>query len=74
MQKPDKIYIHNPNVLCAFAKKENIGTLRECFFVNQMMVTHEVEYGKKLGDFPSVRNSLSGSQASHIDHRRPPTL
>lgn len=51
MQKPDKIYIHNPNMLCAFAKKENIGTLRECFFVNQMMVNHKVEYGKKQGDF-----------------------
>ena len=51
MQKPDKIYIHNPNMLCAFTKKENIGTLRECFFVNQMMVNHKVEYGKKQGDF-----------------------
>ena len=51
MQKPDKIYIHNPNMLCAFAKQVNIGTLRECFFVNQMMVNHEVEYGKKQGDF-----------------------
>lgn len=51
MQKPDKIYIHNPNMMCAFAKDENVGTLRECFFVNQMMVNHEVEYGKKQGDF-----------------------
>ena len=51
MQKPDKIYIHNPNMLYAFAKKENIGTLRECFFVNQMIVNHKIEYGKKQGDF-----------------------
>lgn len=25
--------------------------MRECFFVNQMMVNHEVEYGKQQGDF-----------------------
>lgn len=51
MQKPDKIFIHNPNILCALARNENIGTLRECFFVNQMMVDHEVEYSKNQGDF-----------------------
>lgn len=51
MQKPDKIYIHNPNILCALAKSVNIGTLRECFVVNQLSVNHEVEYGKAQGDF-----------------------
>lgn len=51
MQKPDKIYIHNPNVLCALATQENIGTLRECFAVNQLSVAHSVEYGKAQGDF-----------------------
>ena len=51
MQKPDKIFIHNPNMLCALANNVNIGTLRECFFVNQMSVSHEVEYGKSQGDF-----------------------
>lgn len=51
MQKPDKIYIHNPNMLCALAKKMNIGTLRECFVVNQLRTNHEVEYGKAQGDF-----------------------
>lgn len=51
MQKPDKIYIHNPNILYALASKENIGTVRESFFVNQLSVKHTVEYGKKNGDF-----------------------
>ena len=51
MQKPDKIYVHNPNILCALANEKNTGTLRETFFVNQMSVKHSVEYGKQQGDF-----------------------
>ena len=51
MQKPDKIYVHNTNILYALATKENIGTIRECFFVNQVSKGHEVEYGKSSGDF-----------------------
>ena len=51
MQKPDKIYIHNPNMLCALAQDENIGTLRECFVVSQLSAGHTVEYGRANGDF-----------------------
>ncbi len=51
MQKPDKIYIHNPNMLCALSDETKIGTLRECFAVNQLSVKHDVEYGKEQGDF-----------------------
>lgn len=51
MQKPDKIYIHNPNMLCALAQQYRTGTVRECFVVNQMCVSHSVEYGKATGDF-----------------------
>ena len=51
MQKPDKIYIHNPNMLCALAQEENIGTLRECFVVSQLSAGHTVEYGRAIGDF-----------------------
>ena len=29
----------------------NVGTLRECFVVNQLSVAHTVEYGKTQGDF-----------------------
>lgn len=51
MQKPDKIYVHNPNILCALSSQLNIGTLRECFVVNQLSTRHTVEYGKEQGDF-----------------------
>ena len=51
MQKPDKIYLHNPNMLCALGSNLNIGTQRECFAVNQLLVSHTVEYGKTRGDF-----------------------
>ena len=51
MQKPDKIYLHNPNMLYALSTEEKIGTIRECFVVNQLSALHTVEYGKTLGDF-----------------------
>ncbi len=51
MQKPDKIYVHNPNILYALGSRENIGTVRECIFVNQLSKGHTVEYGKASGDF-----------------------
>ena len=51
MQKPDKIYLHNPNMLCALGSNLNVGTQRECFAVNQLSVSHTVEYGKAQGDF-----------------------
>lgn len=52
MQKPDKIYLQNPNLLYAIASKNvQIGTARETFVVNQLSVNHEVEYGKAQGDF-----------------------
>lgn len=51
MQKPDKIYIHDTNILFALGQKFNIGTVRECFVVNQLSMKHDVEYGKDSGDF-----------------------
>lgn len=51
MQKPDKIYIHNPNMLYALSDNAKIGTVRECFVVNQLSAYHKVEYGKEQGDF-----------------------
>ena len=51
MQKPDKIYVHNPNMLCALGSNLNVGTQRECFVVNQLSIDHTVEYGKTQGDF-----------------------
>ena len=51
LQKPDKIYLHNPNLFYALGQQNLIGTLRECFVVNQLSVGHSVEYGKQHGDF-----------------------
>lgn len=51
LQKPDKIYLHNPNMFYALGYGDKIGTIRECFFVNQISVNHTVEYGKAQGDF-----------------------
>jgi len=51
MQKPDKIYLHNPNMFYALGQESKIGTIRECFVVNQLMVEHSVEYCNKQGDF-----------------------
>ena len=51
LQKPDKIYLHDPNMFYALGYGEKIGTIRECFFVNQLSVNHTVEYGRGQGDF-----------------------
>ena len=51
MQKPDKIYIHNTNILYALSSQLNTGTIRECFVVNQLSSSHTIEYGKDHGDF-----------------------
>ena len=52
LQKPDKIYIENPNMLHALATTHvNEGTEREVFFVNQLSAKHVVEYSKTSADF-----------------------
>lgn len=51
MQKPDKIYLHNPNMHYAMSSAQKIGTIRECYVVNQLSNNHTVEYGTAQGDF-----------------------
>ena len=52
LQKPDKIYIDNPNMLYAWATTPvKIGNVRETFVVNQLTAKHNVEYSKTQGDF-----------------------
>ena len=51
MQKPDKIYLHNPNMHYTLSPDQKIGTIRECYVVNQLSNNHTVEYGKAQGDF-----------------------
>lgn len=51
MQKPDKIYMENCNLLHALSLTQvEVGTERETFFVNQLAYQHQVEYAKQ-GDF-----------------------
>lgn len=47
-----KIYLNNPNQIYAISSKgrENIGTIRETFFINMLSVMHKVSIPKK-GDF-----------------------
>ena len=54
LQKPDKVYLDNTNLLYTFSpEKPEIGTMRETFFANQLASAgHKVEYaGYKRGDF-----------------------
>ncbi len=52
LQKPDKIYLENPNMLYALATTQvNEGTEREVFFINQLSSSHVVEYSKTSADF-----------------------
>ena len=52
LQKPDKIYLENTNMLHALATTQvNEGTEREGFFINQLSAAHVVEYSKTSADF-----------------------
>lgn len=52
LQKPDKIYLENTNLLYAISSDAiDIGTVRETFCVNQLSFCNTVEYSKKKGDF-----------------------
>lgn len=58
MQKPEKIYMENTNLLHALTlDKVEAGTERETFFVNQLSYGHGLEYGKQA-DFVVDRNYL----------------
>ncbi|MDD3741519.1 MAG: AAA family ATPase [Bacteroidales bacterium] len=52
LTKPDKIYMNNTNLLIALnSGKESIeGTIRETFFMNQLLHSHELR-SSKTGDF-----------------------
>lgn len=51
LQKPEKIYLKNTNLLYAMKENEpDIGTIRETFFLSQVSVEHQVTMPLK-GDF-----------------------
>lgn len=50
LRKPEKIYLNNTTLMYALHNNPNIGTIRETFFLNQLMKKHLVAY-PKTGDF-----------------------
>lgn len=51
LTKPEKIYLHHPNLITAIQGLSfNTGSLRETFFFNQVSNNHQVNYTDK-GDF-----------------------
>jgi predicted AAA+ superfamily ATPase len=51
LQKPEKIYLNNTNLLYALAEKQvDKGNLRETFFLSQLNAVHKMAMPKK-GDF-----------------------
>lgn len=51
LNKPDKIYLNNTNLMFALnSEKPDKGSLRETFLINQLQVKHKVTYPES-GDF-----------------------
>jgi predicted AAA+ superfamily ATPase len=49
--KVDKVYLDNTNLIHTFAQEnQNIGNVRETFFLNQLRVNHQIT-SSSLGDF-----------------------
>lgn len=48
LQKPNKIYLENTNLVYALSPSNaNIGNIRETFFLNQLKHLHQVNYSKE---------------------------
>lgn len=48
LSKPDKLYLHNTNLLFAIGKQNsNIGNIRETFFINQLLQNNRVNISNK---------------------------
>jgi predicted AAA+ superfamily ATPase len=50
ISKPAKIYLNNTNLLFAYCDSNEIGTIRETFFANQLKQNHKLNISKQ-GDF-----------------------
>ena len=48
--KPQKLYLNNPNLSFSYCQSNEIGTIREQFFLNMLSQEHDVSY-PKVGDF-----------------------
>jgi len=50
LSKPEKLYLNNTNLAYALCDSQEIGTIRETFFANQLKESHKVKSSKQ-GDF-----------------------
>jgi len=51
LSKPEKVLLHHPNLYFALSSdKTNLGSVRETFFINQLLYQHTVEIAS-FGDF-----------------------
>jgi len=50
LSRPAKIYCENSNLMQALVPQPSIGTIRECFFLNQLRLDHKLVYPAQ-GDF-----------------------
>lgn len=51
MNKPEKIFLNNPNIIHALQKSDiNLGSLRETFFMSMLNLNHKLHY-PPTGDF-----------------------
>ncbi|ETZ24277.1 ATP-binding protein [Pedobacter sp. V48] len=75
LQKPEKIYLHHPNLQYALANEQsNIGNMRESFFINQIAKLGSVTYTAE-GDF-AFKNHIfeiggknkTNKQVKHIEN------
>ena len=48
--KPQKLYLNNPNLSFSYCQSNDIGTLREQYFLNMLSANYKVSY-PKAGDF-----------------------
>ncbi len=47
LNKPEKIYLNNPNLMYNLSDKANVGNLRETFFLNQLNYIEKVNASKQ---------------------------
>jgi len=50
MEKPEKIFLSNPNLIHALSPETNMGTIRETFFLSALGGKHVLK-PPRLGDF-----------------------
>ncbi len=75
MQKPDKIFLENTNLVFALKEKPDTGNIRETFVLNQLLNTGLQVSSPAEGDFTVNELTIevggknkNASQVKHLDH------